>query len=199
MNREIFDTLLAEARKIHEADARLTAFCPFPDDIKPQEVAPYHIPAADLMRDDETLVSQQYATLRDAFVAAGPFAQWRETYKGTDIGDEFMARFGCYCLIGDGGPFASETMRAWVVYMPRHLHYLWHHHPGEETYLILAGEAEFLRTDHAPEILREGDTVTHEANQPHATETYDLPVMAYVVWRNGFTVKPVLTPPECLS
>ncbi len=90
-------------------------------------------------------------------------------------------------------------MGAWVVYMPARLWYSWHHHPGEEMYLILAGQAEFLRKGHAPETLCEGDTVQHESNQPHAAETHDSPLMAYVVWRNGFRTKPVLTPPEMLS
>lgn len=196
MSRAAFDTLLGEARKVHMAHPALDAFCPFPDDVTAQEVTPYHVPASDLMQAETGLRTHLYGALRDAFVGASPHAHWRETYKNTDIGDDFMARFGCYCLIGEEGPFTSEKMRAWVVYMPPGLHYPWHHHPGEEMYLILAGEAEFLRRGCPGARLGPGDVSEHAANQPHATETHDQPLMAYVVWRNGFGVPPVLTPRE---
>lgn len=191
--RPIWDTLLNEARSAHQGNAALSAFCPFPSDISPQEVSPYPIKAAALMAAEQGLITERYAALRDAFVAAGPLAQWRETYKGTDIAQDFMDRFACYCLIGQGGAFHSEQMAAWVVYMPPRLYYPWHHHPGEEMYLTLAGEATFMRKGCADEVLRPGQTSEHTSNQPHAMETGAHPVMAYVVWRNGFETAPVLT------
>lgn len=199
MTRALFEHLLQEARLMHEGNAALTAFCPFPSDITAQDVTPFHIPGADLLHAETGLAGGTTSSLRDAVVAAGPHAHWRETYKGTDIGEDFLNRFACYCLIGDGGPFFSDTMRAWFVYMPAHLHYPWHHHPGEEIYLILGGEAEFLKTGAAPVTLRAGDTYQHGASQPHAAETYDHPLMAYVVWRNGFSTLPVLTDPATLQ
>jgi quercetin dioxygenase-like cupin family protein len=104
-----------------------------------------------------------------------------------------MDRFGCYCLIGKDGAYISTQMFAWVVYMPAHLHYPWHHHPAEEMYLVIAGEAEFMREGASPEVLRAGDTCFHASNQPHAMETHDHPVMALVMWRNGFDTPPVLS------
>lgn len=192
-DRAVWDSVLQAAGKVHRSCAALSAFCEFPDDIEPQEVAPFHIPAAHLMAAEQGLFSDRYSALRDAFIAAGPLAKWRETYKGTDIGQDFMDRFACYCLIGVGGAFTSQKMCAWVVYMPPYLHYPWHHHPGEEMYLTLAGEAEFMRKGALDETLRAGDTSQHASNQPHAMETHAHPVMAYVVWRNGFETPPVLT------
>ena len=63
-------------------------------------------------------------------------------------------------------------------------------------YLVVAGEAEFLRKGDDSVTLRSGETCTHASNQPHAMETYDSPVLAYVIWRNGFESLPLLTPPE---
>lgn len=60
-------------------------------------------------------------------------------------------------------------------------------------YLTLAGEAEFMREGASNKKLRPGDTSQHASNQPHAMETHAHPVMAYVVWRNGFETPPVLT------
>ncbi len=199
MTGAIWQAVLSAARDVHRSHPAVSAFCGFPHDIAPQPVTPFHIPAADLFGSEPDLATSQYAGFRDALVTASPYARWRETYKETDIGDDFLARFGCYCLIGDGGPFASQQMRAWMVYMPPRLHYRWHHHASEEMYLVIAGEAEFLSKGAAPETLGPGDTSTHARNQPHAMETYENPVLAYVVWRNGFDGLPTLTPAEAMA
>ena len=199
MTRAVWDNLLEAARTVHESSAVLRDFCCFPTDLKNLEVDPYSVPAAALMERDRNLKSEQYTNLRDAFIAASPLAHWRETYKDTDIGDDFMTRFGCYCLIGPNGAFTSSQMLAFVVYMPAGLWYPWHHHPAEELYFVLAGEAEFLRDGQEPETLSPGDTSFHASNQPHATGTRDQPVMAYVIWRNEFETPPVLTTREALS
>ena len=192
MAREVWDRLLAEAKAMHEADEALTEFCPFPDDVTPQEVSYFHIPPHDLLIEETGFLDPE-TPIRRAFIDAGALAKWRETYKGTDIGDDFMNRFGCYCLIGEGGAFHSDQMAAWVVYMPPHLHYPWHHHPGEEMYRVIGGEGRFMRKGMPDEWLKTGDACEHASNQPHALDTEDSPIMAYVVWRNGFETPPVLT------
>lgn len=196
MTRAPFDTLLAEVRCLHRATPSLTEFCPFPADTKPQPLTPHHIPASDLLQAETALTTARHKPVRDAVIAAAPGAKWRETYKGTDIGEDFLARFGCYSLIGAGGAFQSRQMWAWFVYMPAHLHYPWHHHPGEECYFVLAGEAEFHAEGHASQTLGEGNSSLHASNQPHAMTTHDAPVLAYVIWRNGFDTAPRLTTRE---
>mgnify|MGYP000686202601 FL=1 len=166
---------------------------PLPADIKKQEFDPFHIPASDLMQNETGLITDDYAELRDAFITASPYAHWRQTYKGTIIGEKFLNEFGCYGLIGPESPFQSEKIRAWVVYMPRNFYYPWHHHPAEEMYLCLAGEAVFRRENYPDIRLGSGGIMEHSANQPHSMETLEHPIMAYVVWRNEFGTKPVLT------
>ena len=195
---EVFDTLLHALRDTHAAHDGLQAFCAFPTDLTPQPVAPHAIPAARLMA-DQSWPPGPHDGLRDAFLAAGPQARWRETYKGANIGQDFLDRFGCYTLIGAGGAFHSAQVWAWMVYMPPHLHYTWHHHPGEEIYMVLAGSARFFRQGAPSEVLGPGGTSQHGAHQPHAMETGEDPVMALVLWRNGFDTGPVLTPPENLT
>ena len=193
MAREIWDEILIGLAQAHGSLPSLTDFAGFPTDVTAQDVAAFHIPASDLMSAETGLGAGQFPDLVSALMEAAPLAQWRETYKDTDIGQDFMDRFGCYCLIGDGGAFSSAQLWAWVVYMPPHLHYPWHHHPGEEIYLVLAGEADFHREGEASENLCAGDTSYHASNQPHAMTTTDHPVMALVMWRNGFETAPVLT------
>ncbi len=199
MTRAVWDTLLDAARETHEDHAQLSEFCPFPEDVSAQPVAPFDIPAAELFTNEPCFGDTPYSTFFSALREAAPYAHWRETYKGTNIGQDFMDRFGCYCLIGNEGPFHSDHMRAWMVYMPPHLHYTWHHHVAEEAYLVLAGRARFFRHKTPEVTLSAGDMMQHQSNEPHAMETGDSPVLCYVIWRNGFDLTPVLSTPEDLA
>ena len=196
MTRAPFDTLLRETRALFARTPALGDFCTLPDALATQPVTPHHIAAATLMERDPALTTTPaLAPLRDAFIAASPHAHWRETYKGTRLGADFMDRFACYCLIGGGGAFLSDTMGAYVVYMPAGLYYPFHHHPAEELYFILAGQAEFLMDGAPAKTLAPGEAVFHPSMRPHATRTTDHPFMALVLWRGDMNTKPVLTYP----
>ena len=188
-----FGQLLDHARAAYQGHDATRSFADFPDDLAPQQVMPFHIPASDLMLAENGLFTGDYAALRDAIFAAAPSAHWRETYKGTDIGQDFLDRFGCYSIIGNGGGFHSDKLWMWIVYMPPHLHYPWHHHPGEELYLVLAGQADFHRQGTESETLGPGGAVFHASNQSHAMTTGEHPVLCLVAWRNGFDTAPVLS------
>lgn len=188
-----FRSLLEMTRHAHNTTDALRNFCPFPTDLKPAEWVKHIRPAAALCAAESGWWSDPVHPLTSAFLKAGPEAQWREPYLPEDIGQDFCDRFGCYCLIGSGGPWHSQTMRAFVVYMPPNLWYPWHQHPAEELYFVLAGEGEFLRDGHTPKVLRAGESCFHESGQSHALCTHDKPVLAYVLWRNNFDVPPVLT------
>ena len=189
MTRLAWDTLLAEARATHTAD--LSHFCAFPNDLVQTPVTAKRIGSADLFEADAELARSH--PLARAFHAASPDAHWRETYQGSQITDDFLKRFGCYCLIGQGGAFVSEKMSAYVVYMPPGLDYPFHHHPAEEAYLILAGSADFRVGDGGWETLRAGGSSLHKPNQPHATVTRGEALIAYVVWKGDLKTKPVWT------
>ena len=188
-----WDRLLAALGELWAAHSGLGGFVPFAGDIRRQRVIPHDVPAARLFTADPLLSTECLTPLRDALLACGQIARWTEPYSDTDIAKDFRDRFGCYCIIGEGGPFASDHMAAWVVHMPPHLYYPWHHHPAEEIYLVVAGEARFLRQGEAPQMLHPGQTSFHAGNQPHAMETFAHPVTALVAWRNHFESPPMLT------
>jgi quercetin dioxygenase-like cupin family protein len=193
VSRAAWDALFHQTHAVWTAQPDLTAFCPFPEDVSVQDVAPLPMPAARLFAADPGLECRVFNALRDAARAVEPFAHWRDTYAGTNIARDFRDRFGCFTLIGDGGPFASETARAWFVYMPPRLYYPWHHHKADEIYLILGGSAVFRRAGQADVTLSEGATLFHAPFEPHAMETLEAPVMALVLWRADFEHRPVLT------
>ena len=193
--QELFDNALNEVRSFYRASDELVAFCPFPDGnaLQFRELEPHHIPSAELMAADPSLDTRRFAAVRDALVALKDVAKWRETYKHTNIGEDFLNRFGCYELFGWDGHFDCQLTRGFIVYSDRGLYYPWHHHPAEEMYFILAGEAEFATEGNEPRLLQPGDTVFHATNQPHNMRTLDSGVLAWVQWRGEMGVSPVLT------
>ena len=188
-----FETLLRTLRHAYVTSPEMMAFTPFPDDVAAQPVTSYHCPCSDAFRDDTHLSSTTYGDLQDAIRAAGQVAHWRETYKDTEIGGDFMNRFGCFCIIGENAPFFSDAIRLFMVYMPAHLYYPWHNHPAEEIYMVVSGNALFRREGLPDKTLSEGQTSFHQSNQPHAMETLDQPVLCLVAWRDQFETPPVLT------
>lgn len=200
MNQEaVYQTLLRTTQDAYADNAEMTGFTPFPDDIVRQAVTPFHSTCCDVFCEDKKLVSQKYPALQDAIRAASDAVHWRQTYKDTDIGDDFMDQFACYCIIGENAPFMSAAIRLFMVYMPPHFYYPWHHHPAEEMYVVVSGTGVFKRKDCPDERLTEGEISFHQSNQPHAMETLDDPVLCLVAWRDDFETQPVLTPPSGMS
>ncbi|WP_050529861.1 dimethylsulfonioproprionate lyase family protein [Pseudaestuariivita atlantica] len=180
------------AQAIH-ALPDVQGFVPIDDAARLSPRAPWLVPAARNMRED-TALDTPNPDWRDPLVALWDKVPWRETYRDTDIGDDFMDRFGCYELVGHDGLFVSHKMRGFVVYMPANLYYGWHHHPAEEQYTILAGSAEFEQVGTPPRIMRPGESVFHPSNVPHRTITHDTPLLAWVAWRPPhMDIAPVLT------
>jgi len=200
MNQEaVYQTLLRTTQDAYAGNAEMTGFTPFPDDIVRQAITPFHSTCCDVFCEDKKLVSQKYPALQDALRAASDAVHWRQTYKDTDIGDDFMDQFACYCIIGENAPFMSAAIRLFMVYMPPHFYYPWHHHPAEEMYVVVSGTGVFKRKDCPDERLTEGEISFHQSNQPHAMETLDDPVLCLVAWRDDFETQPVLTPPSGMS
>ena len=84
-------------------------------------------------------------------------------------------------------------MRSFLIYQTPGFHYPLHHHPAEELYLVIGGEADFTVDGEPSKTLRPGETQYHASNQPHALTTRDQAVLAYVVWRGDVMKKPIFT------
>ena len=195
MNQDaIFQTLLRTMQSAYSTNTEMMGFAPFPNDIIRQDVIPYHCDCSAYFQSDIRLISKNYSELQNAISTASKLVHWRETYKGSDIGNYFMDRFGCYCILGENAPFSSDVLRLFMVYMPSGLYYPWHHHPAEEMYMVVSGGAIFKQSDCPDKLLSEGEVAFHASNQPHAMETTEDPVLCLVAWRDNFQTPPVLTP-----
>jgi len=195
-----WDIVKTELLALHARTPALRDFCTLPDPLPDQTFTPWLSRAAPLVQANPGETTPELTALRDALVDATPHAQWRETYKGSSIGDDFVSKFGVYQLIGPSeAPFHSETLRSFIAWTPPGMYYTWHHHPAEELYVVLAGEAEFSVHGQDTRTLRPGNSVYHDSMQPHALTNRDHPVLSYVLWRGDLTTPPAVTPPEMLT
>ena len=198
MSERLWNQALAGLKTLHAGSPVLQAFSPFPSDLVSTDYAPRTHPTHARFT-AEDFGPSPFDDLIATLIALGDCAHWRQTYKGTDIGEDFMRRFGCYCLIGPEARWTSESLFAFLVYMPPDLWYTWHHHPAEELYLVIGGSGTFYRQGEPVEQLFPSEASFHASNQPHALETDKDPVLALVFWRNHFDTPPVLTPKDMLT
>ena len=59
--------------------------------------------------------------------------------------------------------------------------------------MVVSGAAVFRKEGAEDVRLTEGQIALHASNQPHATETFEEPVLCLVAWRDQFETPPVLT------
>ncbi len=194
----VWTDLLAEARALHDSTPALSDFCPFPDVAPVDDIDPKVDPLCDAFREDDTLTGP-FCAFQTACAKAAPHALWRDTYRDTAIGDVLHAHFGTFEILGRDTPLKADSMRSFLIYQTPGYHYPLHHHPAEEVYLIIAGEADFVVEGEDTQRLGPGDTAYHPSNAPHALTTTDRSILAYVLWRGDIATKPVFTNPEALT
>lgn len=195
-SNDLYQQLLSASHAVYKNHEALTSFAAFPAPLEPQAMAPNDRPASRLLQEDKDLHSTAFADLQSAIIAAAPVMRWRAIYDATTQDTRFMDKLGCYSIIGKGGPFASDSLRLFIVYMPAGLYYPWHIHPAEEMYMVISGNAVFKRGGAADECLSEGQSMFHESNQPHAIETKEIPMLSLVAWRNHLETPPILINPD---
>ena len=192
-----YQALLKASQNAYNLIDEMRDFAPFPDDIAAQEMTKRDHLARALLQQETSLQSGQFAALADLIQKTAPDMCWRDIYtpppqaKDKDA-YEFSNRLGCYSLIGKNAPYSSDALRLFIVYMPANLHYPWHTHPAEEIYLVISGSAIFKRQHHLDEHLREGQTMFHQSQQPHAILTKDEPLLSLVAWCNHLDTPPIL-------
>lgn len=181
--RAALDALLAAARDWHGALPALREFEPWPDDLTYAARAPHPLPVIAHLQADPGTASARSHPLRDALVAAAPHIEWRHTYTEAEVGRDFLNRYGWFELAGPYGHYVSHQCRLTVGYWGPHLNYGWHQHAPEEIYSIVSGRALFRLDGAEDQELGPEQTRLHGSDQPHAMDTHDQPVLAFVMWR----------------
>ena len=166
----------------------LQAFSPWPEAPPLSEREAVSVPAIAELRQfissPDTTRSAEHQALIDATLAAADVIEWRRTYTESEVGADFMARYGFFELVGPTGHYHDDVTRGYVGYWGSGLHYPWHAHPAEEIYYVVAGSAEF-EVEGSRTMRSVGESQLHASNQPHAmtTPTDGIGVFTFVLWR----------------
>lgn len=114
---------------------------------------------------------------------------WRQTYRAEDLGPAFLERYGFMELVGQRGPFASDTIACGFLLLGPDLHYPRHRHEAEEIYIVLSGTAHWLKGDGAYLPQPPGNLIHHPSWCWHAMRTGEQPLLAFYIWQGGNLVQ----------
>ena len=147
-------------------------------------MAPAEMPRGALVLGDElaAVMAMDPHPVVDVIRTAMPCIDWFFAALGDNrIRPDIASRMAMCELVGPDGMILDDTVRvglwmqsAGLVYGPRS-------HAAEETFLILAGAAEWSAGGREPEVLGSGAVVHHAAYIHHTSVTRDKPVL--VAWR----------------
>ena len=97
---------------------------------------------------------------------------------------EFLDGYG-YCeLIGPAGHVREAAFALGLLLLAPHVTYPEHAHPARETYVVVAGHAQWRQGDRVWRIRVPGERIEHAANEPHAMRTEAEPLLAAYLWHD---------------
>ena len=102
-------------------------------------------------------------------------------WEGEGLAADISARLFTTELVGPDGHFPAEDVRVGLLVSDRQTHYPLSSHSGEETYIVLAGTAEWIIGDTPYTPMPPGTFVHHPAWAPHGRRTLDEPFLG--AWR----------------
>ncbi|MBT8455680.1 MAG: hypothetical protein HKO95_07670 [Rhodobacteraceae bacterium] len=179
-----YQHILYEARKLIAARPELADFAGLPDaDLPFAEPEARALSVAELLPGVADLVCRDTRDLTRAIINALPFLRFEQTYGVTQVGAEYLARYGWFNLISPDGPFLSDTMRISIGFWGQGLFYPEHWHTPEEIYCVLAGGCELHAEGCPPLLLSAGESAEIASAQPHSLDMAESPLLAMAIWR----------------
>lgn len=126
----------------------------------------------------------------NALIEAIPKLRWQQTYSEADgFSRDWLDNYGWVNLVSPEGLFLSDEMRISIGYWGAGQHYDEHSHAPEETYLILAGRAQFFSEGREMREAGAGETVHHAPHQKHSMTMTPGPLLAAAFWRGEELLK----------
>ncbi len=155
-----------------------------------QPLDPRSLPVASQLSPLMSLANAETQSLVDTIVEAAPTLCWQQSYTQAQVGADHLARYGWFNLISPEGIFLSDDLRLSVGIWGQGLTYPRHWHAPRETYVVLAGNAEFHTEGRAPVRVHAGGTVDHPSNIPHGMIFDQAPLMALAIWQGDGLLTP---------
>ena len=116
---------------------------------------------------------------------AAAHLSWGQTYSADDFGPAFLERYGWTELIGQRGPYASDSTACGFLLLGPDIAYPRHRHEAEEVYVVLSGTAAWQKADGPVAPQAPGTVIHHPPWCWHAMRTGEEPLLALYLWRGG--------------
>lgn len=179
-----FRDLLAAMADVYAAEGRPGADAAAEAYRRAAETAPPPEPHPPYRLDAAIRAATEGATHPAAIAAraAQPVLRWSATGILDDqIPTKVSDIFAVVSLIGPGAMVEAEGVRSGLFMQVAGAFYPLHAHAAEETYVMLAGEGEWTCLPGEPARRKAGDYIHHPSDAPHATRTFERPLLA--AWR----------------
>ena len=183
MKGNALDDLLARVGELVRITPALRDFAPWPNRLPSAELEPLAVPAISLIEELAVKTTRATSPIVASIKSMAREVCWQQTYTETEVGADFLNRYGWFELVGPTGHYLSDSTRAFIAFWGAGLHYPAHLHEAEELYYVLAGSAEFHSQGEPSEQLVPEGTRYHASSQRHAMDTYSQPVLTLVLWR----------------
>ena len=131
------------------------------------------------------------AHVRAPLEAVRTALHWRRNsaYANAD----FLDGYG-YCeLLGPAGHARDVSVAMGILLLAPRITYPPHAHHARETYVVVAGRAQWCQGDGSWRVRLPGDRIEHASSEPHAMRTTDEPLLAAYLWHDH------LHEPACLT
>ena len=148
-------------------------------------VQPQSLPAVRHLPQCLVSAPQAMRPVVEALQAAAPVLAWRQTYSAAQMSPQFLDQYGWSELVGLAGAVPSRACAVGFLLLGPGIKYPPHHHEALELYVPLAARAAWWRAQHGWQDVEPGETVRHEAWEPHAMRTGSEPLLALYLWRSG--------------
>ncbi len=124
------------------------------------------------------------AAVADAVPAMADRLRWTQNpnYLRDPRMRSFLEDYAYVELVGPGGIAFREDAALGLLLIGPHNYYPPHRHPAQETYLVVAGEADWWRQGEPWRTLPAAAFVHHEPNVVHAMRTSGQPLLALYAW-----------------
>lgn len=150
-----------------------------------RDLPPRPLPALRWLEGIEAHAGASSHALCAALARTAPHLAWGQTYSADDFGAGFLERYAWMELIGRRGPFASDSLALGFLLLGPEIEYPRHRHEAEEIYLVLSGNAQWLKAEGPFAIRAPGTLIHHPPWCWHAMRTGDKSLLALYLWSGG--------------
>ena len=158
---------------------------------------PHRLPACLYL--NQTITNGLAGPCRPLVAAIAPLLdalQWRYGYAPDPRWPDLAERIAFAPIIGGQGVLNDDKAHLGLTLIAPETHYPIHSHPAIETYLVLAGIADWRLEGKPFERQPPGALIWHHSGVGHAMRTGAEPLLALYIWRGDLTTAPVYVEEE---